>query len=155
MTTGLTHRLCEMNHITIYREKDVRSVWPTIAMGILNIMDKGPDHVGWDLNSVLGELISNQDNTFLYVVEEQGNYAGFIIARKIREEFTLTPIFHVWLMYLMPNSNAFDEVARFIQDAAIINKCKLIRMWSCREGWEKVINKWGGKAWMTIYQKEI
>lgn len=156
MTTGSIHRLCdEMKHITIYRENNIRSVWPVISTGILSIMNKGPEYIGWDLNNVLGELLHNDKKTFLYVVEEQGEYAGFIIARKIWEEFTNYPVFHIWLMVLITGTDAFAEVAKFIQEAAKINDCKLIRMWSCRPGWDRVIDKWGGEKWMTIYQKEI
>lgn len=140
----------------ITRIVDIKTAWPTVVKDIKEIMGKNPVHAGWTIRDVLTELYTKKGAS-LYWISQDNNYAGFFILRFIREEFTGLPICHIWLMRLEPQSGvqAVRDVWPFIEKEAKKTKCKFIRMWSPREGWERLASKVGAEKWMVIYQKEV
>lgn len=145
-----------MIRTSVYRERNIRGNWDKVAAGIEKINSVGPGHMGWTINHVLTELLRNDKGCKLYFIEKDGNYAGFFILRFFLEEFSRAPVCHVWLTYLEKNSSGLlTDISEFINEEAARHRCKFIRMESNRPGWERVLKKFGGVPWMTIYQKEI
>lgn len=143
-----------MNHITIQREHDVRRIWPIISKGMDIIKNHMPEYHEWDTNNVLGELLHNDKACFLYVIQKNEDYSGFMIARLLLDEFTKMPVFFVWLLYLT-DQGLMSEVSAFVHQEAKRRRCKFIRFESNRQGWDRVVKKFDGQPRYTVYQKEI
>lgn len=143
-----------MRHITISREKDIRKIWPTIIKGLDIIMGKSPEYKDWKPVNVMGELMGNQNGCKLYIVEEDDQYAGFVVARYFRDEFTLEPVCFIWLAYLK-EQGLIEDVYSWMMMEAKRHRCKRIRIQSNRPGWKKIAERLGGKLWYSTYQKEL
>lgn len=143
-----------MKHITITREQDIRGKWTQIVPGLDCIIERAPDYLDWSHHNLMGELMHNGNACKLYLIDLDDKYAGFVVLRFLREEFTLAPICLVWLCYLQ-EENLLDEVADFVDSEARRHRCKFIRMETNRPGWGRLMKRLGGKVQYVRYQREL
>lgn len=144
-----------MTHITIQREADARGWWPKISPHLARIIEKAPSYVDYELRNILGELLLHPQTTRLYTVWVDDEWVGFLIGQIQQEEFTFNKIFLVWQAWMRPVPGLLKSLNDFLDEEAARLKCRYIRFWTYRPGWEKYLKKFPDwEKWVTIYQKK-
>lgn len=73
----------------------------------------------------------------LYVFTQAGQFAGFVVLRRLVAEFSGTVSCHVWLAYSTSNADAYLAAESFIKESAKRMGASRITFSSPRAGWAK------------------
>jgi hypothetical protein len=73
----------------------------------------------------------------LYVFQEAGQFAGFVVLRRLVREFSGHVDCHIWLAYSESGRDAYQAAEAFIKGAAKHMGAQRITFSSPRTGWAK------------------
>lgn len=73
----------------------------------------------------------------LYVFTQAGQFAGFVVLRRLTTEFSGEVSCHIWLAYSASDADAYQAAESFIKDAAKHMGASRITFSSPRKGWAK------------------
>lgn len=108
----------------------LRGVWPKIRAG-LEAMP--PDD--WIAEDVYHAIKSGE--SALHVFTEAGQFAGFLVLRRLVAEFSGEVSCHIWLAYSVSHADAYLAAESFIKESAKRMGASRITFSSPRKGWAK------------------
>ena len=115
---------------TLIAPAGLRDIWPRIREG-LDLMP--PED--WIPEDVY-HLVKSGDSA-LYIGTNEHGYAGFIVLRMLRAEFSGEPRLHCWLAHNVGDADVFAEAENFVKQTAANAGAKRITFGSPRKGWAK------------------
>lgn len=108
----------------------LRSVWDDVKRGLASMP---PDD--WIAEDVYHAIRSGE--SALYVFTEAGQFAGFVVLRRLVAEFSGEVSCHVWLAYSESDRDAYQAAEGFIKSSAKHMGAARITFSSPRKGWAK------------------
>lgn len=108
----------------------LRAIWPQILVGL----EKMPAE-DWISEDVYHAIRSGE--SALYIGTNESGYAGFIVLRQQRTEFSREPVLHVWLAHNVGDADVFGAAQDFVKQIARSMGAKKITFGSPRIGWSK------------------
>lgn len=117
-------------HGELITPANLRSVWPQVKAGL----DTMPAE-DWIAEDVYHAIASG--NSALYVFHESGQFAGFVVLRRLTTEFSGEVQCHIWLAYSASDADAYLAAESFIKEAAKHMGASRITFSSPRKGWAK------------------
>jgi len=109
---------------------DLRGCWATVLDGLKQMPAED-----WIPEDVYHAIRSGQAT--LFVFEEAGDYAGFVVLERVVERFSGTVSCHVWLAYNAKGQDTYDAAVSLYRDAAKQMGASRITFSSPRPGWAK------------------
>jgi hypothetical protein len=108
----------------------LRAVWGRVKAGLEAMPPED-----WIAEDVYHAIKSGQ--SALYLFQEAGQFAGFIVLRRQIAEFSGEVSCHIWLAYSVSHADAYLAAESFIKDAAKHMGASRITFSSPRKGWAK------------------
>lgn len=121
-----------MDIIPIHPEA-LHGIWPHVRDGLLTIQEQSPSD--WIPEDVYHACKAGHAQ--LFVGTNERGFAGFLVLRAVRREFSRVQDMHVWCAYSVGGADVFEAGLNLVRDAARRAGCQRITFGSLREGWKK------------------
>lgn len=112
---------------------ELHSVWPRVKESLTKVRAKAD--VRWLDEDVYHAIKSGA--SALHFALSEGMFAGMMVTRVLRCEFSNTPELHVWIAHNVGGANAIESGLQLLREMAANAGAKRLTFDSPRLGWSK------------------